>query len=96
MQEKHFFKSVTAKAMLILFLMSLGGSQGQRPPSGDALRILRPGQTFAFDGFFSWEAQHNGAKATKTISVEEMAVVTEDGAEYLIPPQEELILISSQ
>jgi hypothetical protein len=24
-----------------------------------------------------------------------MAVVTEDGAEYLIPPQEELILIQS-
>jgi hypothetical protein len=34
-------------------------------------------------------------KTTKTISVEEMAVVTERGAEYLIPPQEELVLIRS-
>ena len=32
---------------------------------------------------------------TKTLSVEEMAVVTEKGAEYLIPPQEELLLIPS-
>ena len=30
----------------------------------------------------------------KTISVEEMAVVKKDGAEYLIAPQEDLILIS--
>jgi len=36
-----------------------------------------------------------GAEKTKTISVEEMAVVTERGAEYLIPPQEELVLIPS-
>ena len=47
---------------------------------------------FAFDGFFSWPLPEGG---TKTLSVEEMAVVTEDGAEYLIPPQEDLILIPS-
>ncbi|GAA59544.1 hypothetical protein P20652_1407 [Pseudoalteromonas sp. BSi20652] len=29
----------------------------------------------------------------KTISVEEMAVVTASGAEYLIPPQQNLILV---
>jgi Xaa-Pro aminopeptidase len=74
----------------------LGGGQYQAPPSGDALRVLRPGQTFAFDGFFCWEVDHKGGKAEKMISVEEMAVVTEDGAEYLIPPQEELILIPSK
>jgi hypothetical protein len=30
---------------------------------------------------------------TKTISVEEMTVITRDGAAFLTPPQEELILI---
>jgi hypothetical protein len=30
---------------------------------------------------------------TKTISVEEMAVITKDGAEYMQKPQSELILI---
>jgi Xaa-Pro aminopeptidase len=69
---------------------SLSGGQWDRAPSGNQLRTLRPGQTFAFDGFFSWKLPEGG---TKTISVEEMAVVTEDGAEYLIPPQEELVLI---
>lgn len=70
---------------------SLGGAQRSTPPSGDSLRVLQRGQTFAFDGFFAWKT---GDDATKTISVEEMAVITERGAEYLIPPQEELILIA--
>jgi hypothetical protein len=48
---------------------------------------------FAFDGFFCWKLGEAGD--TKTVSVEEMAVVTEKGAEYLIPPQEQLILIPS-
>ena len=73
----------------------LGGAQSPNPPSGDALRPLIPGQTFAFDGFFSWPLE-NGNGDTKTISVEEMAVITETGAIYLIPPQEDLILISSR
>jgi len=72
---------------------SLGGAQRPGPPSGDALRVLRPGQVFAFDGFFSWSAEDGEAEATKTISVEEMAVITERGAEYLIPPQADLVLI---
>lgn len=74
---------------------SLSGAQREKPPSGAVLLQLQPNQTFAFDGFFSWEFQQNGAKVSKTISVEEMAVVTDKGAEYLIPPQEELILIPS-
>lgn len=72
---------------------ALTGGQWDRPPSGNALRLLQPGQTFAFDGFFSWKLPEGG---TKTISVEEMAVVTEGGAEYLIPPQEDLVLIPSR
>ena len=74
----------------------LTGGQMTTPPSGDMLRLLRPGQTFAYDGFFGWEIDYEGGKAEKMISVEEMVVVTEDGAEYLNPPQDELILIPSR
>ncbi len=70
----------------------LSGAQRPGPPSGSVLRRLEPGQVFAFDGFYSWPLEDGG---TKTLSVEEMAVVTETGAEYLIPPQEGLILIPS-
>lgn len=59
------------------------------------MRTLRPGQTFAFDGFHRWKLAGGGDGATKTISVEEMAVVTPTGAQYLIPPQEDLVLIRS-
>lgn len=69
---------------------SLGGAQRTTPPAGDTLRHLEPWQTFAFDGFFAWKLDGD---QTKTISVEEMAVITENGAEYLTPPQESLILI---
>jgi len=71
---------------------ALSGAQRPGPPSGASLRELEPGQVFAFDGFFSWPLAEGG---TKTLSVEEMAVITETGAEWLIPPQEELILIPS-
>jgi len=71
----------------------LGGAAGGAPASGDAARPLAVGHTFAFDGFFGWTREDG---TTMTISVEEMAVVTEDGAEWLIPPQEELILIPSR
>lgn len=73
---------------------ALTGAQTDKPPSGAATRVVRPGQVFAFDGFFAWKL--DAAGATKTISVEEMAVVTETGAEYLIPPQEELVLIAAR
>lgn len=68
---------------------SLGGAQIGRDPSPDAFRELRVGNVFAYDGFFMWELD----EGTKTISVEEMAVITPTGAEYLTAPQEELILI---
>lgn len=71
----------------------LGGAADGAPPSGDAARELRAGQTFAFDGFFGWP-QDDGT--TKTISVEEMVVITEDGAEWLLPPQDEWVLIPSE
>ncbi|WP_026778218.1 Xaa-Pro peptidase family protein [Polaribacter sp. Hel_I_88] len=70
---------------------NLGGSQAShvRPASE---KILKEGMTFAFDGFHAWKLADG---SEKTISVEEMAVVTKDGARYLTKPQEELILISS-
>lgn len=67
----------------------LGGGQLDREPSPYSFRELREGMVFAFDGFYKWEIEGG----TKTISVEEMAVVTETGAVYLTDPQEELILI---
>jgi Xaa-Pro aminopeptidase len=68
---------------------NLGGSQAShvRPASE---KIIKEGMTFAFDGFHSWKLADG---SFKTISVEEMAVVTAKGAEYLIAPQEELVLI---
>lgn len=55
-----------------------------------AMKPLKEGMLFAFDGFHAWKLPDGG---TKTMSVEETAVVTSDGARYLIKPQEELILI---
>jgi Xaa-Pro aminopeptidase len=68
---------------------SLGGGQLQEPRP-TSLKPLKEGMVFAFDGFFTWKLPDGGEK---TMSVEEMAVITEDGAEYLIEPQEDLILI---
>ena len=73
----------------------LSGGQMAVPPP-DTLRVLRPGQTFAYDGFFCWEVETDEGPAERMISVEEMAIVTEDGAAYLIAPQEALILIPSR
>ncbi|MDZ7808687.1 MAG: M24 family metallopeptidase [Gracilimonas sp.] len=68
---------------------NLGGSQSPsiRPA---AEKVLKPGMVFAFDGFHSWALTDS---TYKTISVEEMAVITENGARYLIEPQEKLILV---
>ncbi len=70
----------------------LGGAAGGASPRGDAARELRQGQTFAFDGFYGWTRDDG---TTKTISVEEMVVITEDGAVWMVPPQEEWVLIPS-
>lgn len=70
----------------------LGGAANGAPPSGASASPLRVGHTFAFDGFFGWPRDDG---TTKTISVEEMVVVTESGADWLVPPQEEWILIPS-
>jgi len=59
-------------------------------------RALEPGMTFAFDGFHAWTLPGGRGvwgEGSKTISVEEMVVITDTGAEYLVPPQEALILI---
>lgn len=68
---------------------NLGGSQSThvRPASE---KRLKEGMTFAFDGFHAWKLSDTNLK---TISVEEMAVITKDGARYLTKPQENLILI---
>ncbi len=61
-----------------------------------ARRPLAEGMVFAFDGFFAWTLPGGSGTwgdGSKTISVEEMAVITRDGAAYLTPPQERLILI---
>ncbi|MBU1099596.1 MAG: aminopeptidase P family protein [Bacteroidetes bacterium] len=71
---------------------SLGGAAYSDKPVGNSARLLREGQTFAYDGFYKW-VREDGTE--KTISVEEMAVVTETGAEYMSKPQEEWILIKS-
>ncbi len=59
-------------------------------------RVLAPGQVYAFDGFFAWAlpgSDSTWGNGTKTISVEEMVVIGETGAEYLTEPQQELVLI---
>ena len=68
---------------------NLGGSQSPsvRPA---AMKPLKTGMVFAFDGFHAWKRADG---SVKSISVEEMAVITESGARYLVPPQQELILI---
>jgi Xaa-Pro dipeptidase len=60
---------------------------------------LAEGQVFAFDGFYAWTlpgGDGTWGNLSKTISVEEMVVITADGAEFLTPPQEQLILIGSR
>lgn len=63
-------------------------------------RTFRPGNLVAFDGFHAWALPGSDGSVwgdgTKSISVEEMAVITSTGAEFLIPPQEQLILIKNR
>lgn len=71
---------------------NLGGARTPTPRPA-AQKLLKKGMIFAFDGFHCWK-QADGTE--KTISVEEMAVVTDNGAEYLITPQEDLILVGKK
>jgi Xaa-Pro dipeptidase len=62
-------------------------------------RPLAVGNVFAFDGFHAWTlpgGDGTWGNGSKTISVEEMAVITPTGAEYLVAPQEKLILVGRQ
>ncbi|NKB89426.1 MAG: M24 family metallopeptidase [Acidobacteria bacterium] len=72
---------------------ALSGGRPGATPSGRQALELRAGMTFAFDGFHSWQLD---VVDTKTISVEEMVVITENGAEWLVEPQQDLILIESR
>ncbi|MDP4657588.1 MAG: aminopeptidase P family protein [Algoriphagus sp.] len=71
---------------------NLGGARLTQPRPA-AQKLLKKGMVFAFDGFHCWK-QADGTE--KTISVEEMAVVNENGATYLISPQEDLILVGKK
>ncbi len=71
---------------------SLGGAQNYAGASGSSALKIKPRQIFAYDGFYCWYLDE-AKKSTKTISVEEMIYATEEGSQYLIPPQEELFLI---
>lgn len=62
-------------------------------------RALREGMTFAFDGFYAWALPGGSTtwgEGTKTLSPEEMVVITATGAEWLVPPQDRLILIPAR
>lgn len=65
-------------------------SGGTRPARPAASKPFKVGQTFAYDGFYSWKLDENN---NKTISVEEMVCVTETGARYMNKTQDELILV---
>jgi Xaa-Pro aminopeptidase len=69
---------------------ALSGAARSDNPYGRSAKILKEGMVFAYDGFFCWQLD---STHTKTFSVEEMAVIKEDKAEYLLEPQENLILI---
>lgn len=71
---------------------SLSGGKEGAVPQGRQLGVLEVGMTFSFDGLHAWQLTDS---TTKTISVEEMVVITESGAEWMTPPQEDLILISA-
>lgn len=71
---------------------ALGGGVSPEKANRFQKRPLQKGNVFAYDGFFTWEIEGG----TKTFSVEEMVVITENGAEYLTEPQQDLILIGKK
>ena len=72
---------------------SIGGYDTGTPPGGNQLRELEPGMMFGYDGNAVWAAEDDGVSGTKSITIEEMGLVTVDGGEYMSEPQEELVLI---
>jgi len=74
---------------------SIGGYDTGAPPRGNQLRELEPGMMFGYDGNAVWAAEDNGVSGTKSITIEEMGLVTENGGEYMCEPQEDLVLIPS-
>jgi Xaa-Pro aminopeptidase len=75
---------------------SISGYSKDRPPPARSARKLEVGMVFGYDGNFVWAAEDEGVKGTKSITIEEMGLVTEKGGEYLCPPQEELVLIPAE
>ena len=71
----------------------MSGAARRDAPYSNNARLLKVGQTFAYDGFYKWQRDDGNSK---TISVEEMAVITVDGAEYMVTPQEDWIVIASK
>ena len=74
----------------------ISGYYMDRPPSARGRRRLETGMVFAYDGNYVWPATYDGIDGTISITIEEMALVTEEGGEYLSPPQEELVLIPAR
>ena len=72
---------------------SIGGYDTGTPPQGNQLRELEPGMMFGYDGNAVWPAEDDGVSGTKSITIEEMGLVTENGGEYMSEPQEDLVLI---
>jgi hypothetical protein len=72
---------------------AIGGYYKDRPPSPSAERKLEVGMVFAFDGNYVWPTTYDGVEGSLSITVEEMARVTENGGKYLSPVQDELVLI---
>ena len=50
---------------------------------------------FGYDGNYVWPATDLGISGTKSITIEEIGLVTPTGAEYMTEPQEELVLITA-
>jgi len=71
---------------------SLSGYRKEAPPR-DSERKLEAGMVFAFDGDYVWRASDGTREGTRSITSEEMAVITHSGAEYLTPIQEKLVII---
>ncbi len=72
---------------------SIGGYDTGTPPSRNQLRELESGMMFGYDGNAVWPAEDDGVSGTKSITIEEMGLVREDGGEYMCEPQEDLVLI---